>query len=99
MAAKELDTQTATTRLFGIPLGDFGLAASLLMAFTLGFLAFFLSCFLAIFGILIYNTAGHHAVDFANSYRYIALPAGLLVLAASLLLFIGLWLKRKLSGG
>ncbi|MBW4028303.1 MAG: hypothetical protein HIU93_13010 [Acidobacteria bacterium] len=98
MAAKELSTERATTRLLGIPLGNFGLAESLLMAFTTGFIGFFLSCFLAIVGILIYNSAGHHAINFADSYKYIALPTGLVVLGLSLLLFVGLWLKRKLSG-
>jgi hypothetical protein len=85
-------------RFFGIPLGSFGLFASLLLSFSLGFIAFFASCFASIIGILIYNGAGHHAVNFADSYRYIALPVGLAVLAISLVFFVGLWLLRKLRG-
>jgi hypothetical protein len=85
-------------RFLGIPLGGFGLFASLLMAFSLGFAAFFATCFVAIMGILVYNSIGHHNVNFADSYRYIALPAGLAVLAASLVVLVGLWLRRKLSG-
>jgi hypothetical protein len=85
-------------RFFGIPLGDLGLASSLLMAFTVGFLSFFVFTFLAIVGIMIYNGMGHH-VDYADSYKYISFPAGCLVLAASLIFFGTLWLRRKLSGG
>jgi ABC-type dipeptide/oligopeptide/nickel transport system permease subunit len=84
-------------RIFRIPLGDFGFFASLLLSFSLGFLAFFATCFIAIFGILIYNGAGHH-VNFADSYRYIALPVGLIVLAVSFVVLLGFWLRRKLSG-
>jgi hypothetical protein len=62
-------------RFFGIPLGDFGFFTSVLMAFTVGFLSFFLFTFLAIFGIMIYNGMGHQ-VDYAASYKYISsLPA------------------------
>ncbi|HEX3437358.1 MAG TPA: hypothetical protein VHT24_11375 [Pseudacidobacterium sp.] len=90
-------THSNQGKIFGIPLGDFGLFASLLLSFSLGFAAFFATCFVAIIGILIYNAAGHH-VNFADSYRYIAFPAGLIVLAIGLVVFIGLWLRRKLSG-
>jgi len=82
----------------GVPLADFGLFATILLSFSLGFLAFFATCFVAIFGILIYNSAGHHNMNFADSYRYIALPVGLAVLAISLIVLLGFWLRRKLSG-
>lgn len=84
-------------KLFGIRLGDFGLFATLLLSFSLGFVAFFTTCFVAIFGILIYNSVGHHSVNFADSYLYIALPVGLAVLAISLIVLLGFWLRRKLS--
>jgi hypothetical protein len=80
--------------IFGIPLGDLGLVTSLLMAFTVGFLSFFLFCFLGIVGIAIYNGMGHR-VDFADSYKYISLPASCVVLAASLIFFGSLWLRKK----
>lgn len=83
-------------KIFGVQFGDFGLFATLLLSFSLGFLAFFATCFFAIFGILIYNSAGHH-MNFADSYRYIALPVGLAVLAVSLIVLLGFWLRRKLS--
>ena len=51
------------------------------MAFTVGFLSFFLFTFLAIVGLMIYNGMGHQ-VDYAASYKYISFPAGCVVLAA-----------------
>ena len=83
-------------RLFGIPLGDFGLFSSLLMSFSLGFLGFFAATFLGIFGILIYNSAAHGAVNFADSYKYIGLPAGVGVLVLALAFFGSLWIRRKI---
>src|ERR1700722_2695691 len=88
----------AGARFFGVPLGDFGFFTSVLMAFTVGFLSFFLFTFLAIFGLMIYNGMGHQ-VDYAASYKYISFPAGCVVLTASLIFFGSLWLRRKLSRG
>jgi TRAP-type C4-dicarboxylate transport system permease small subunit len=85
-------------KLFGIPFGDLGLFSSLLMAFAFGFLVFFSTCFFTIFGLLIYNTAGHHTVDMADSYRYVAFPAGLAALAFALVALLGLWVRRKIAG-
>jgi hypothetical protein len=85
------------TRVFGIPLGDFGFFTSVLMAFTVGFLSFFLFTFLAIVGVMIYNGMGHQ-VDYSASYKYISFPAACVVLIASLIFFATLWLRRKTSG-
>jgi hypothetical protein len=82
---------------FGVPLGDLGFATSILMACTLGFMSFFLFTFLAIIGVAIYNGMGHR-VDFADSYKYISFPAACVVLAASLVFFGTLWVRRKLKG-
>jgi hypothetical protein len=87
-----------TGRLFGVPLGDFGLFASFLLSFSLGFATFFLATFLSIFSLLIYNESGHHAVDYADTYKLVGLPAGLIVLALSLVFFGFLWIRRKLAG-
>jgi hypothetical protein len=78
--------------LFGIPLGDLGWFTSLLMSFALGFAAFFA----ATFGVLIYNTATHRAVDFALTYKRVGLPVGLLVLVAALGYLGTLWVRRQL---
>ncbi len=89
-------TQANHGRFLGIPFSNFGLFTSVVLSLAFGITVFFLTCFAAIFGILIYNGAGHH-VNFADSYRYFALPAGLAALALSLVVLIGLWLRRKFS--
>ena len=55
--------------------------------FRLGFASFFLATFLAIFTLLFYNEGGHHNVDFADTYKFVGLPVGLVVLSVSLLFF------------
>jgi uncharacterized membrane protein len=85
-------------RLLGIPLGDFGFFSAILLSLAAAFLAFFASCFLAIMGLLVWNFGFHHAVDFADTYRDVAFPIGLVVLAFGLIFFIGTWLRRKLRG-
>jgi hypothetical protein len=82
--------------LFGVPLGDLGLFASLLMSFALGFAAFFAATFCAIIGTLIYSTATHRSVDFALTYKWGGLPVGLLVLVAALAYLGTLWVRRQL---
>src|SRR5260370_15614067 len=85
-----------TGYLFGIPLGDLGWFTSLLMSFALGFAAFFAATFFAIFAVLIYNTATHHAVDFALTYKRAGIPVGLLVLVVALGYLGTLWARRQL---
>jgi uncharacterized BrkB/YihY/UPF0761 family membrane protein len=82
--------------LFGVPLGDLGWFTSLLMSFALGFAAFFAATFCAIVGILFYNTATHHAVDFSLTYTRVGLPVGVLVLLVALLYLGTLWVRRQL---
>ena len=83
-------------RLLGIPLGDFGFFSSLLLSVASGFLAFFGSCTVAIFSLLVWNALGHH-VNYADSYRFVALPVGLAVLAVGFVFFTGTWLRRRVS--
>src|ERR1700733_2469283 len=82
--------------LFGVPLGDLGWFTSLLMSFALGFAAFFAATFCAIVGILFYNTATHHTVDFSLTYSRVGLPIGVLVLLVALVYLGTLWLRRQL---
>ncbi|MBB5340745.1 hypothetical protein [Tunturiibacter gelidoferens] len=82
--------------LFGVPLGDLGWFTSLLMSFALGFAAFFAATFCAILGILFYNTATHHAVDFSLTYTRVGLPVGVLVLLVTLSYLGTLWIRRQL---
>jgi hypothetical protein len=82
--------------LFGVPVGDFGWFASLLIGLATGFMAFFASTFCAIVFILIYNTAAHGNIDFALSYRRVGFPIGMVVMAVALSYLGSLWFKRIL---
>ena len=86
----------ASGYLFGIPLGDLGWFGTLLLGLASGFLAFFLTTFVAIIAILIYNSATHGNVDFAVSYRLIGFPIGLGVAVFALAYLGRLWFKRIL---
>jgi|SRR5580658_9609731 hypothetical protein len=104
MSARELTSASGlppgprSGKVLGIPLGDLGLFSSLLMALAFGFLVFFATCFIAIFTLLFYNAAGHHTVNMADSYRYVAFPAGLAALTLALVILLELWVRRKISG-
>jgi hypothetical protein len=94
-------SMTATThpaRLLGIPLGDFGFFSSLLLSLASGFLTFFATLFLAIVALLFWNLIGHNHVNYADSYRYVAFPAGLAVLALAFVFLTGTWIRRKFLG-
>ena len=82
-------------RVFGFPLRGFGLLSSLLLAFTSAFFAFFATTCIAIFSLLVWNLGGHHSVDYADSYRYVGFPAGIVVLAIALPFFLVLWVRAK----
>jgi hypothetical protein len=82
--------------LFGVPVGGLGWFSSLLMSVAVGFAAFFAATFFAIIGTLFYNSIGHHAVDYALTYRRVGLPVGLVVLAVALAYMGTLWVRRKL---
>lgn len=79
--------------LFGVPVGDMGWFASLLMGIAAGMVAFFLATFVGIMTILIANARGQHW-DFAWSYRRIGLPIGLTVMLLGLAYMGMLWTKR-----
>jgi hypothetical protein len=97
-SAASLSHSPQTGKIFGIPMGELGLFSSLLLSFAFGFLVFFATCFVSIFSLLFYNSASHHKVDMADSYRYVAFPAGLIALAVALVVLLGFWIRRKLSG-
>jgi uncharacterized membrane protein YphA (DoxX/SURF4 family) len=80
--------------LFGVPVGEFGWFASLLIGAASGFVAFFLATFVGIFGILIYNATTHHTVDLAFSYRYGGITFGGLVLVLAWSYLGTLWVRR-----
>jgi hypothetical protein len=80
----------------GFPLAGFSFFQSLLLALASGFLAFFAATFLAIVGLLVWNGILHHTTDYADSYRWIGFPAGVIVLAIALPVFGTLWVRSRL---
>jgi hypothetical protein len=95
-------TQSAQTprpsggTVLGFPLRGFGLFTSLLLSVAAAFFTFFASTCIAIFSLLVWNQIGHHTVNYADTYLYVGLPAGVLVLAVALPLFGTLWVRAKL---
>jgi hypothetical protein len=81
--------------MMGFPLAGFSLFQSLLLAFASAFFTFFATTCLAIFALLAWNLIGHHAVNYADSYRYAGFPAGVAMLALALPFFLILWLRGK----
>ncbi|HEY3626258.1 MAG TPA: hypothetical protein VGL00_08235 [Terracidiphilus sp.] len=82
-------------KIFGFPLRGFGLFTSLLLSFAAAFFAFFASTCISIFALLAWNLGGHHYVNYADSYRYVGFPAGVIVLLVALPLFLTLWVRAK----
>lgn len=86
---------TETKRIFGIPVGDFGLFATVLISVTLGFMAFFAGTFLSIIGVSIFKGITHSPVTLAISYKYISFPFSVVVLIVAFTYFMTLWVERK----
>ena len=83
-------------KFLGFPLDGFGLFTSLLLSFAAAFFTFFASTFLAIFSLLVWDQILGHNVNYADTYRYVGLPAGLVMLAVALPVFGTLWVRGKL---
>ena len=79
----------------GYPVEGFSLFQGLLLAFASAFLAFFATTCVAIFALLAWNTLGGHQVSYADTYRYVGLPAGVVVLVVALPAFLVVWVKGK----
>jgi hypothetical protein len=84
-------------KVLGFPLRGFGLFTSLLLAFASAFFTFFATTTVAIFALLGWNLFGHHAISYADSYRYVGFPGFLLVLVVALPLFAVLWVRAKMG--
>jgi hypothetical protein len=82
-------------KVFGFPLEGFGLFTSLLLSFASAFFTFFASTCIAIFSLLGWNVFGHHTVNYADSYLYVGVPAGVIVLLIALPVFATLWVRAK----
>jgi hypothetical protein len=81
--------------ILGFPLAGFSLFQSLLLSVGSAFFTFFATTCIAIFSLLAWNLLGGHSVNYANSYLYVGLPAGLTVLIVALPLFGVLWIRAK----
>jgi hypothetical protein len=79
---------------FGAPIGEFGWFASLLIGATLGFCAFFLTTFLGIVGISIYNSVAKANVSLAYSYMPGGVVVGSLVMLSAWAYLGKLWVAR-----
>jgi hypothetical protein len=83
-----------STTLFGVPIGDLGWFASLLMGTATAFAAFFAATFVGIVFIMVWNSTGHGALDYSFSYMRLGVPVGALVLVISLGYLGVLWVRR-----
>ena len=92
--ANDVERARRDGQLFGIPLGDLGWFASLLMGAAVGMTAFFLATFVAIFVLLIDMSVTHHSPDFAIAYRRVGFPVGVVVMAMALGYLGVQWGKR-----
>jgi hypothetical protein len=93
------DPRKQDVTIFKIPIGKLGLLSSVLMGGACGFIVFFVTFFLAIVGMMIYDTATRTSMlNLDISYRYIAAPVGLLAMAISLTYLLTVWIRRKMSG-
>lgn len=81
----------------GFPLEGFSLFQSLLLSFATAFFTFFATTCISIYTLLAWNLFGHHSVNFADTYRYVGFPAGVLMLLIALPYFGTLWLRAKLA--
>ena len=82
---------------FGFPLEGFSLFQSLLLAVAAAFLTFFATTCVSIFALLGWHVLGGHTVSYVDTYRYVGLPAGVLVLAVALPFFLVLWVRAKIG--
>lgn len=82
-------------RILGFPLEGFSLFQSLLLSFAAGFFTFFLTTCIAIFALLAWNVLGGHSVNYADTYRDVGFPAGVIVLVVALPYFGVQWVRAK----
>ena len=79
--------------IFGAPVQDLGIIASLIMGLAVGFMGFFAATFVGIVVVMVMISSGHPA-DYTISYRLIGLPVGILLGVSSLLYLGTFWVKR-----
>jgi len=96
--ASSTKPETNDITVFNIPIGKLGLAGSLLISVACASITFFVTFFLSILGVTIYDSAtGKSLVNMAISYRDIAAPVGVVALFVCLTYLLSLWARHKFS--
>ncbi|HEU5457298.1 MAG TPA: hypothetical protein VFU68_01640 [Terracidiphilus sp.] len=85
-----------TGTILGFPLKGFSLFQSLLLSLASACFTFFASTATAIFALLLWNQLGGHSVNYADSYLYVGLPLGILVLILAVPFFGALWIRARM---
>jgi ABC-type dipeptide/oligopeptide/nickel transport system permease subunit len=80
--------------LFGIPLGDMGWFASVLMGVATGMAAFFLTTFMAILVMLVGQAVTHRVPSYDHAYKNFGFPVGVVVMAMALGYLGVQWMRR-----
>ena len=80
---------------FGAPVHELGIIASLIMGLAVGFISFFAATFVGIVVVMVMISSGH-AADYTISYRLIGLPVGIVLGVGSLGYLGTFWVKRIL---
>ena len=81
---------------WGFPLEGFSLFQSVLLAIAAAFFTFFAATCLAIFALLIWSLFDPHALSHAaDTYKYVGIPAGVVVLVVALPYFLTLWARAR----
>jgi hypothetical protein len=89
-------SQSSSSKFLGFPLEGFSLFSSALLTLATGFFTFFVTTFLAIVSLLVWNGILGHSVDYADTYLYVGAPAGLVALVVAFFVFGSLWLRAKM---
>lgn len=90
--------ETRDVTFFKIPIGKLGLVGSVLTSGACGFIAFFVTFFLAIIGVTIYDSSTNTSMlNLTICYRYIAAPVGIVVLLVAATYLLSVWAHGKFS--
>ncbi|ADV84973.1 hypothetical protein [Terriglobus saanensis] len=81
-------------RLFGAPVGDFGIFQTALFIFASTLSSFFIATFVGIVALLAYTSIGHHTADFSMAYMRVGLPIGILMFLFSTVYLGGIYIRR-----
>jgi hypothetical protein len=98
MKESAMRQRTGGGTVLGFPLEGFGFFQSLLLSVAAAFFTFFSSTCIAIFALLGWNQIGHHTVNYADTYLYVGMPLGVLVLVLAVPYFGVLWIRAKTRG-